>query len=231
VTDALAKSPAVVAIVPTDFEAKVLAEFDAGFGPYLAAKLTEYQQDAEIAAAIRVVDAESVALADECERTLLKEQDGLEAVRLSGPGAFNRLGRELGKRFKPLSDLLAAGIQNLKQEKGAFVLAERKKQQESYQAAAAAHEAGDHTQAQQLMLAANEAETVAPKGTSVGEQWVVERYAPERMLPSTPAHPGLIPDETGIAAYLRKLSPLEEPALPGVICKLVPKVATRHAKG
>jgi hypothetical protein len=41
----------------------------------------------------------------------------------------------------------------------------------------------------------------------------------------------LIPDETAIAAYLRKLSPLEEPGLPGVICKLVPKVATRHAKG
>jgi hypothetical protein len=230
-TDALATVPAVVAIVPADFEAKVLAEFDKGFGPYLQAKLAEYQQDAEIAAAIKVTDAASMALADECERTLLKEQDGLEAVRLSGPGAFNRLGRELGKRFKPLADLLDTAIQNLKHEKGAFVLAERKKQQESYQAAAAAHEAGDHATAQQLMLAANEAETAAPKGTSVGEQWVVERYAPELMVPSTPTHPGLVPDEQAIAAYLRKLSPLEEPALPGVICKLVPKVATRHAKG
>lgn len=222
---------APAAIVPVDFEEKVLATFETEFAPKLEEKLAFYKEACALANAVRVVDAATLAEADAWERDLMKERDELEQVRRSGPGALNRLGRKMGAKFKPLDDELDAAIANLKAEKGAFVLAERKKQQESYQAAAAAHEAGDHAQAQQLMLAANEAETAAPKGTSVGEQWVVERYEPALMVPSTPEFPGLIPDETGIAAYLRKLSPLEEPALPGVICKLVPKVATRHVKG
>jgi hypothetical protein len=135
----------------------------------------------------------------------------------------------MGARFKPLFDTLDAPIANLKSEIGGYVLAEQAKQREQYQAAAAAHVAGDHGAAQVALAVANDAETTAPKGTTVREVWAVERYEIGLMIPSTETHPGLIPDEQAIGAYLRKLSPHETPALPGVICKLVPAVSTRRA--
>ena len=226
-TSAIEKAPALPALD----EAKILAIFNEQFLPYLTEKGEFYAEVAATVAALKATDAASLAVVDEWERDLLVERDQLEAVRASGPGALNRLGRKMGAPFKPLFDLLEGAISNAKAEKGLYILAERKKQAESYQAAAAAHVAGDHGQAQTLMLAANEAETAAPKGTSVGEKWTVERYELGLMVLSTADHPGLVPDEKAIEAYLRKLSPNEEPALPGVICKKVPTVVTRHAKG
>lgn len=224
-------APQSAAIVPADFEEKILAIFERDFAPWILQKGEFYKEVAEVVAGLKATDAASLAVVDEWERDLLAERDQLEAVRASGPGALNRLGRKMGAPFKPLFDLLEVAINNAKHEKGAYVLAERKLQEESYQAAVQAHVEGDHGAAQALMLAANEAETAAPKGTSVGEKWVVDRYEISLMVPSTETHPGLIPDEQAINAYLRKLSPNEEPALPGVICKKVPVVVTRHAKG
>jgi hypothetical protein len=217
------------AIVPVDFSAQVLATFESEFAPKLEEKAKFYQECAAAVSGLKVSDAASLAAADEWQKEILRERDALEEVRLSGPGALNKLGRAMGARFKPLFDELDAMVSNLKAEIGGYVLAEKKKQAEQYQAAAAAHVAGDHGAAQVALAIANDAETMAPKGTTVREVWAVERYAPELMVPSTPTHPGLIPDEAGIAAYLRKLSPHEEPALPGVICKLVPAVSTRRA--
>lgn len=227
----MSDAPQTTAIVPVGFEDKILEIFKRDFEPWIEKKGEFYAEVAATVAELKATDAASLAVVDEWERDLLAERDALEAVRASGPGALNRLGRKMGAPFKPLFDALEASISNLKTEKGNFILAERNKQAESYQAAAAAHVAGDHGAAQTLMLVANEAETMAPKGTSVGEKWVVERYELSLMVLSTEAHPGLIPDEQAINAYLRKLSPNEEPALPGVICKKVPVVVTRHAKG
>lgn len=224
-TAAIEKAP----VGPALDEAKILAIFDEQFKPWLDEKLVFYNQVADLVATLKATDAESLAKVDQWERDLLLELDALEAVRASGPGALNRLGRKMGAPFKPLSDILKAAISNCKNEKGKFILAQRELQAESYQAAAAAHAVGEHGSAQALMLAANEAETAAPKGSSVSEEWVVERYELGLMVLSTPEFPGLVPDEKAIAAYLRKLSPNEDPGLPGVICKKVPKVVTRHA--
>lgn len=220
----------VTAIVPVDFEAKTLAIFETEFAPLIEAKAKFYEEVAALVAALPpITDAASLAVKDEWSKDLLRERDELEAVRAAGPGALNRVGRKMGARFKPLFDALDTPISNLKAEIGAFVLAEQEKQATQFQAAAAAHVAGDHGAAQVALAIANDAETMAPKGTTVRKVWAVKRYEPALMVPSTETHPGLIPDEQAIGAYLRKLSPHEEPALPGVICELVPAVSTRRA--
>lgn len=221
---------APTAIVPLDMEAKTLAIFEENFAPWIAEKAKFYADVTEIIAALPpVTDAASLAVKDEWQKNLLRERDALEAVRSSGPGALNRVGRKMGAAFKPLFDTLDVPIANIKAEVGGYVLAEQEKQATSYQAAAAAHVAGDHGAAQVALAIANDAETTAPKGTTVRKVWAVKRYAPELMVISTDTHPGLIPDEQAIGAYLRKLSPHEEPGLPGVICELVPAVSTRRA--
>lgn len=222
--------PAPVAIVPADFKAKILATFDENFGPYVEEKLALYKQSAAMAEKIQVTDAASLAIADSFCKALLSERDGLEAVRLSGPGALNSLGRELGKRFKPLFDELDTPIANLRHDIGAYLVAERQKQAENYQAAAALHAAGAHGAAQEALALASSAETVAPQGTSAREVWAIDRFELAMMIPSTPTHPGLVPDEAAIKAYLAKLPISEEPALPGVICKRVPAVVQRRTR-
>jgi 1,2-phenylacetyl-CoA epoxidase PaaB subunit len=224
----MTETVAPVAIVPSDFKAKILATFDENFGPYVEQRLALYKQSAALAAQVSVTDAATLAIADNLCKALLLERDGLEAVRLSGPGALNSLGRELGKRFKPLFDEIDVPIANLRQEIGAYLVAERRKQSENYQAAAALHAAGAHGAAQEALALASSAETVAPQGTSAREVWAVERYEQALMMPSTPTHPGLVPDEPAIKAYLAKLPISEEPALPGVICKRVPAVVQRR---
>jgi hypothetical protein len=218
------------AIVAPDFEAKTLAIFEEQFAPLLEEKAKFYAEVVALVAALPpVTDAASLAVKDEWQKDLLRERDALEEVRTSGPGALNRVGRKMGARFKPLFDALDVPISNIKAEVGGYVLAEQAKQAEQYQAAAAAHVAGDHGAAQVALAIANDAETNAPKGTTVRKVWAVKRYEIGLMLPSSETHPGLIPDEQAIGAYLRKLSPHEEPGLPGVICELVPAVSTRRA--
>lgn len=220
----------VTAIVPVDFEAKTLAIFEEQFAPLIEQKAKFYEEVVALVATLPpVTDAESMRVKDEWQKDLLRERDELEAVRSAGPGALNRVGRKMGARLKPLFDTLDVPIANLKKEIGDFVLAEQEKQSTQYQAAAAAHMAGDHGAAQVALAIANDAETMAPKGTTVRKVWAVKRYDFSLMVPSTETHPGWIPDEQGINAYLRKLSPHEEPTLPGVICELVPAVSTRRA--
>jgi hypothetical protein len=200
----------------------------ANIAPYLQQELELILQCAEVTNAIKVTDAASLADADEWTKVLLRRNDEIEAVRQSGPGAFNKLGRALGKPFKPLTDAIGAAVSNLKRERGEYLLGEQKKQAAAYQAAAVAHMAGDHDEAQSALVVANEAVTLAPKGTSVREVWAVERYEPSLMVVSTPEHPGLVPDEQAIRAYLAKLPIDEDPALPGVICKKIPHVTDRR---
>lgn len=217
------------ALVPVGFADKVLAQFETDFAPKLHEKLQLYTKVVALVSTLKVTDAASLAEADSWNKELLREKDELEQVRLAGPGALNKLGRAMGLKFKPLFDSLEVGVSNLKREIGNYTIAERKKQEESYQAAVVAHVAGDHASAQMSLELASTAETNAPKGSTVREVWQVERYELGLMTLSTPEHPGLVPDESAINAYLRKLRPDEKPALPGVICKLVPAVSTRRA--
>lgn len=217
------------AAVVKDFSAQVLETFERDFAPKLAEKLALYQKCAAVVAELKATDAASLAVIDTWNKELLKEKDALEEIRLAGPGALNSLGRAMGKRFKPLVDVLEAAIANTKAEIGTYTLAERRKRDESFQAAAAAHAAGDHEGAQQALQIAAEAQPDAPKGNTVGEEWEVERYEIGLMVPSTDTYPGLAPDEKKIKAFVRDYPTHEHPPLPGVICKLVPKVSTRRA--
>lgn len=222
-------APAPAALVPISFEQKVLETFEADFAPKLREKLDFYKKVEAVVREIHVIDDASLATADTWNKELLREADALEEVRQSGPGALNRLGRKMGASFKPLVDLLETMSANLKREIGAYVIAKKTEQKENYQQAAQLHAAGDHAGAQVALATASAAATSAPVGNSVSEEWVVERYEPKLMVLSTEEFPGLVPDEKAIAAYLRKLPISEEPALPGVICKKVPKVTTRRA--
>lgn len=218
-----------LALLPKDYEITLLDDLRTRISPYLAEKVELYKATAALAEAVNVTDADSLALADNLNKEILLELDGLEAVRESGPGAFGRIARALNADFKALRDPLAGAVAGLKQRIGAHVVAERKKQTENYQAAAAAHVAGDHGQAQVALAAAGEAETAAPKGTHVKEVWAVERFVIELMTASADeAHPGLTPNLQAINAHLRKTPIGENPGLPGVICKKVPAVTSRR---
>jgi hypothetical protein len=216
------------ALVPVAIADRIRAELDAALDPQLHAKRELYANCAALAETIKVTDATSLQTADEFAKDLLRERDELEAVRASGPGALDKIVRALNAKFKPLRDVLDAAVSNLKHERGAYLLAQKKQQEKSYQAAAAAHVTGDHEKAQVALQIASATDTSTPVGTSVREVWVVERYVPEMMVLSTPDHPGLVPDEQAIAAYLRKLPASETPALPGVVCKLMPQVTDRR---
>jgi hypothetical protein len=222
------QTPATTALVPVNFEDQTMALFEANFAPELAEKLTFYKGVAEHVATIKVTDEASLAIADTWNKELLREADALEEVRAAGPGALNRLGRKMGAAFKPLKDLLETSSANLKHEIGTYVIAKKKEQEAQYQAAAQQHAAGDHGAAQVSLELAAAANTSAPLGNSTKEVWVVERYEPALMILSTPEFPGLVPDEKSIDAYLAKLPSTQQPALPGVICKLVTRVTTRR---
>lgn len=223
-----AEAPPTQALVPATFEQKVLETFDLEFAPKLQEKLAFYKNVSNVVAGIKVTDEASLANADTWNKELLREHDALEEVRAAGPGALNRLGRKMGASFKPLFDLLETMSANLKHEIGTYVTSKRAEQVENFQQAAQLHAAGDHAGAQVALATASAASTHAPLGNSVSEEWVVERYALDLMVLSTPEFPGLVPDEKAIATYLRKLPTSEEPALPGVICKKIPKVTTRR---
>jgi hypothetical protein len=218
-----------MALVPAAIVEKIKADMDLVLDPRIAEKREFYDFCAANAAALKVVDPDTLAAANEMLKELLREHDGIEAVRKSGPGALDKIVKHGNGKFKPLRDTLDAAIANLKHEIGAFMVAQRKQQAENYQAAAAAHVAGNHEAAQVAMVVASEAITTAPQGSTVKEVWEVERYELGLMVLSTPEHPGLAPDEKAINAYLRALPAGEEPALPGVICRLVPAVSTRRA--
>jgi hypothetical protein len=213
-------------LLPAEYEANLLEWLRSQISPHLEGKKALYLASAELASRLEVTDAASLALADKLNKDILSELDGLEAVRQSLP--FRRIADALNADFKTLRDPLASASLGLKGRIGAHVVAERNKQTQNYQAASAAHVAGDHGAAQVALAAAGEAETTAPKGTSVKEVWVVDRYDLGWMKLSTEDRPGLIPDEKGIAAYLKTVPITENPDLRGVICKKVPAVTSRR---
>ncbi len=224
-TDAIVAS--ATQVLPAEYEAKTLEWLRAQIAPHLEPKKELYAWAAAQAAATEVTDAESLDAADKLCKDILSELDGLEAVRQALP--FRRIADALNEDFKALRDPLASSVDGLKKKIGAHVVAERNKQTENYQAATVAHIAGDHGTAQTLLATAGEAETAAPKGTSVKEVWAVDHYDLKWMQLSTPEAPGLIPDEKAIAAYLKKVPVSENPNLRGVICKKVPAVTARRS--
>ncbi len=216
------------ALLPVGVVEKIRDDLDAALEPQLVAKRKDYDDCLALASAMRVVDASSLAVADEFAKDLLRERDQLEEVRKSGPGALDKIVRHLNAKFKPLRDTLDAAVANLKKERGDYLIAQKRQQTESFQAAAAAHMAGEHASAQVALEVAAAANTTAPKGTSVRQVWQVKRVVPEMMVLSTPDVPGLVPDEAAIAAYARKFPEGETPVIAGVVFELVPQVTDRR---
>lgn len=223
-TESIAKSE----VLPAEYEAKTLEWLRGQIAPHLEPKKALYTWAAAQAAAAEITDADSLAASDKLVKDILSELDGLEAVRQALP--FRRIADSLNVDFKELRDPLTDAALGLKKKIGAYVVAERNKQTENYQAATVAHIAGDHGTAQALLATAGEAETAAPKGTSVKEVWVVDRYVLGLMQSSTDDDfPGLTPNHKAIAAALKKVPITENPGLPGVVCKKVPAVTARRS--
>jgi hypothetical protein len=217
-----------LALVPVELVDKIRADLDAALDIPLAEKLQYYEFCASHAAVAKVTDAASLAEADEMAKELLREWDALEAVRKSGATPLDRLAKHINAKIKRLRDVLEAAIANLKKERGEYLVAQKRLQDESFQAAAAAHMAGEHASAQIALEVAVATTTAAPQGTSVREVWVVKRILPDLMVLSTPEVPGLIPDESSIAAYARKFPAGERPVVAGVVFELVPQVTDRR---
>lgn len=223
--EAIEKAPGVL---PAEYEKNTLEWLRAQIAPYLEPKKELYTATAALADRVQVTDAGTLEVADKLCKDILSELDGLEAVRTALP--FRRIADALNADFKVLRDPLTNAALGLKKKIGEHVVAERNKQADNYQAASVAHVEGNHAAAQVMLATASAAETAAPKGTSVKEVWVVDRYVVGLMQASDdPKHPGLTPNADAIAAYLRKVPITENPGLPGVICKKVPAVTSRRS--
>lgn len=217
-------SPTPAAIVPVELAAKIRTDLEQALEPHLAAKRDLYDNVAALAAGFAVADAVSMAAADGLLKEVLRERDGLEDVRKAGPGALDSIVRGLNAKFKPLRDKLDTAAANLKHAIGEYVVAERRKQAEAYQAAAAAHAAGQHGEAQQALASAVGVTTAPVQGTSVREVWSVKRIAAD-LLPRE----WMVPDEARIAAHARTTPIDQDPApIPGVIFERVPAVTARR---
>lgn len=212
------------AIVPIELAAKIRDDLEQALEPHLAAKRELYANVEALASAFAVADADSMKRGDELLKEILRERDGLEEVRKAGPGALDSIVRGLNAKFKPLRDKLDAAAANLKHAIGSYVVAERRKQEEAYQAAAAAHAEGKHGEAQLALASAVGVQTTAVQGTSVREVWAVKRIAAD-LLPRE----WLVPDEARIAAHARTTPIDTDPTpIPGVVFERVPAVTARR---
>jgi hypothetical protein len=196
--------------------------------------------------AVAVTDAVTLQVATKWVQDWTALLDGLEAVRLAGPGDLGRIVRESNALFKSLRDIGDAAKANLANEIGGYWQKQKRQREEAYDTAVAAHASGQHTAAAEALAVAGAADTTLPQGTGAREVWEVESYDGFKrddagalvadgkgsiMVLSSADYPGLIPDEKAIAAYLRKLPIDVEPTLPGVKCKRVPKLRQQRAKG
>lgn len=212
------------ALVSVELAAKIRTDLEQALEPHLAEKRALYDSVAELAARLAVADADSMKTADELLKEILRERDGLEEVRKSGPGALDSIVRGLNAKFKPLRDKLDAAASNLKNIIGAYVVAERRKQEDAYRAAATAHAAGQHGEAQQALASAVGVQTAPVQGTSVREVWAVKRIAAD-LLPRE----WMVPDVPAINAHARETPIDQEPTpIPGVIFERVPAVTARR---
>lgn len=211
------------ALVPTATAERIRIELEAAIAPHLAAKQALYAQAATYSETVKVDSSESLVSADDLLKEILREKDALEAVRKSGPGALDRIVRAINARFKPLRDLLEKAEANLRVEIGGYVQRQRAAQEAAYQAAAASHAAGEHAAAQVALVAASEAATVAPEGTTVKEVWAVARIDRGFMTDEW-----LIPDMARIEKLARETPAGVRPIVPGVVFELVARVIARR---
>lgn len=212
------------AIVPVELAAKIREDLEQALEPHLAAKRELYSSVEALAAGFAVADPDSMKRGDELLKEILRERDGLEEVRKSGPGALDSIVRGLNAKFKPLRDKLDAAAANLKHAIGTYVVAERRKQEQAYQAAATAHAEGNHGEAQLALASAVGVQTTAVQGTSVREVWAVKRIAAD-LVPRE----WMVPDVPAINAHARETPIDTDPApIPGVVFERVPAVSARR---
>lgn len=214
---------ALAAPTPAAALERLRADLVADLDPWLEARLPLYVETAAVAVALVVADPPTLAAADALLNEVMKEHDGLEAVREAGPGALGSLVRVLNAKFKPLRDELEKARDHLKAQIGAYAVAQRAEQVASYQAAAAAHVAGEHSEAAAALAAASAADTATPQGTNVREVWAVKRIALD-LLPRE----WMVADEARIDKLARETPIDETPIVPGVIFEKVPHVTKRR---
>jgi hypothetical protein len=169
-------------------------------------------------AAIEVSDEASMQSADALTKQLLQLRDRLEAERKSVTGPLLDAKRRVDGWFKPVTDILEVAIRDLKNKVAAHLIEQKRKQDELYRLAAAAHTAatqgvqGAHEVMSQALAATSDVSTAAPQGTSVREVWTAEVFNPA-IVPCS-YH---IVDTARIQAEARATPSNQEPSpIPGV---------------
>lgn len=214
--------PPTLAIETASVETALSASID----PVLALRQTKYEALCAALATVKVADEDSYQAADKLLLSVLEEKDGLEAVRVAGPGALGAIARRLNAKFKPLSDLLETAEKHLKRQIGEFKLAQQAQQAVNYREAAAAHIVGDHTAASTHLAVASAAQTTTAKGTSVKGKWIVASIDAK----AVPVE-WKIPDEKRIAAHARNTPADVEPVpIEGVVFIQDVSVSKRRTK-
>jgi hypothetical protein len=188
-------------------------EFQISFGPsQLAAKQEELAQASQLARSLQIVDAASLAEANEWCKILLSERDALEAMRTSVTKPMLDAKRRVDEWFKPLTQAIDQAVGHLKPLIGMFLQAERQRQAVEYQRALEAHAQGQHTQAVAALNVAGSAAVAPPDGTSMREVWRAQVVNPGMLT-----REWLIPDEAKIEAHAKATPANAEPyPVPGV---------------
>jgi hypothetical protein len=189
----------------------------------LDAKRAELAEAQQAVATLTVTDAESMAKVDAIVKAVKVEAKAIEEMRTSVTKPLNEILKTVNGWFRPLSTLCKTIEDVGKKEVGNYLNAERHKQEQAYQAAALAHQAGAHSHAAAQLAVASEAQTTAPQGTSVREEWRAEIFNP-KIIP----YDWTIPDEPRINAHAKATPADQEPTpIAGVRFVKVPVVAVR----
>jgi len=162
---------------------------------------------------LHVTDEATLATADKLCKGLASERKAIEEMRTSLTRPLNAALKTANGWFKPLLELCEGAEAHLKKhEIGRYLAEQRALQEKAYQAAASAHVAGAHAEAQSALAVASSVTTAAPHGTSVREVWRAQVIDPE-LIPRQ----YLIPDEPAIQRHARgtPIDQVPEP-IPGV---------------
>jgi hypothetical protein len=137
----------------------------------LTAKQATLAQCAAVADGLNVT-AENVQMATALVQTVLRERDALEEMRTSATKPLNASLREVNGWFKAPREACDRIAETLKGKITAHLNAVKALETAAYQAAAAAHRAGQDDAARAALVTANAQDSAAPQGTHVRNRWV-----------------------------------------------------------
>ena len=164
-------------------------------------------------AGITVHDQQS---ADNCVQVIRHAKrmiDELEKERKKATGPLRLVEKTVNSWFRPVTDGYRDIEKAGKEALAAWYASEREAQAKAFQAAAEAHQQGDHAAAAEALATSNDAAAArAPRGATIAEVWIATITNP----PMVPRE-WCVPDEPRIKAVART-TPSDQipPHIPGV---------------